>query len=62
MSKKTEQELLKEELFYTPESAYFVCDDKEIAKAEKFCEGYIGFLNACRTEREINASVKELAS
>lgn len=62
MSKKTEQELLKEELFYTPESAYFVCDDKEIAKAEKFCEGYIGFLNACRTEREINAYVKELAS
>ena len=61
MSKKTQEEILKEELFYTPKNAYYVCDDKEIAKVGKFCEGYIDFLNACRTEREANAFVKALA-
>ena len=61
MSKKTQEEILKEELFYAPQNAYYVCDDKEITKVNKFCEGYIDFLNACRTEREANAFVKELA-
>ena len=61
MSKKTEQEILKEKLFYEPKHANYVCDEKEIAKADKFCVDYIKFLNACRTEREAAAYTAELA-
>ncbi len=61
MSKKTQEEILKEELFYSPKHANYVCDEKEIQKADKFCEGYIDFLNACRTEREAVQYTKDLA-
>ncbi len=61
MSKKTEAELLKEELFYSPEHANYVCDEKEIANADDFCVDYMKFLNACRTEREANAYTIALA-
>ncbi len=61
MSKKTEAELLSEKLFYSPEHANYVCDEKEIAKADKFCVDYMKYLNACRTERETAAFTKELA-
>ena len=61
MSEKTQAEILKEELFYSPEHAAFACEDEEIAKADAFCEGYKQFLNACKTEREAAAFVKELA-
>lgn len=61
MSKKTEAEKLKEELFYSPKHANYVCDEKEIEKADYFCVDYMNFLNACRTEREAAAYTKYLA-
>lgn len=61
MSKKTDAEKLKEELFYSPKHANYVCDEKEIEKADYFCVDYMNFLNACRTEREAAAYTKDLA-
>ncbi|MBR6701651.1 MAG: aminopeptidase, partial [Clostridia bacterium] len=61
MAEKSKTDKMKEELFYTPSNAFYTCTDREIGKAMKFCEGYIDFLNACRTEREVNAFVKESA-
>ncbi len=61
MSEKTKADILKEELFYNPSNAFNVCNEKETDKAMKFCEGYIDFLNACRTEREVNSFVKAQA-
>lgn len=49
---KSAAELLKEELFMKKEhfsEAY--CED-EVAKADKFCEGYMDFLQKGKTERE----------
>ncbi len=50
MSEKTKGELLKEQLFYKNESG--VNDEKAVADAELFCEGYKSFLNMAKTERE----------
>ena len=61
MSEKTQAEILKEELFYSPEHAAYTCEEGEIAKADDFCEGYKEFLNKCKTEREAAAYVKALA-
>ena len=61
MAKKSELEILKDELFYSPEHASYVCDEKETAKADKFCDGYVDFLNECRTEREAVAHIIALA-
>ncbi len=62
MSEKTQAEILKEELFYAPKHASYVCSDEEIAAADSFCEGYKDFLNTCKTEREAAARVIELAA
>lgn len=61
MIEKTEAELMMEELFYAPKHASYVCEDDEIALADEFCEGYKGFLNACKTEREAAAFTKAMA-
>lgn len=61
MSEKTQAEILKEELFYSPEHAAYSCEEGEIEKADKFCEGYMKFLDACKTEREAVAYTKALA-
>ncbi len=61
MSEKTQAEILKEELFYSPEHAAYSCEEGEIEKADKFCEGYMKFLDACKTEREAVIYTKELA-
>lgn len=50
MSEKSKGELLKEQLFYKNESG--VKDEKVVAAAELFCEGYKSFLNLAKTERE----------
>lgn len=50
MSEKSKGELLKEQLFYKNESG--VKDEKVVADAELFCEGYKSFLNMAKTERE----------
>ena len=61
MSEKTQAEILKEELFYSPDHAAYVCDDGEIQQADSFCEGYKKFLDACKTEREAAAYMLDLA-
>ncbi len=61
MSEKTQAEILKEELFYAPDHASYLCNDAEIAQADEFCEGYKKFLDACKTEREAAAYVTALA-
>ncbi len=50
MSEKSIGEMLKEQLFYKNESG--VKDEKAVADAELFCEGYKSFLNIAKTERE----------
>lgn len=57
MAKKAED--LRKELFYTPENACVVCDDKEIKKADDFAEGYKEFLDNSKTEREAVLTVVE---
>ncbi len=52
MPKKTEAEALKEKLFYERKHASYVCDEKEIKKADDYCKEYMNFLNIGRTERE----------
>ncbi len=61
MSEKTQAELLKEELFYSPDHASYLCEDDEIMQADNFCEGYKKFLDASKTEREAVAFVLDLA-
>ena len=61
MCEKTQAETLKEELFYSPEHASYLCDDGETEAADAFCEKYKDFLNTCKTERETTAFVKALA-
>ena len=59
MSKeKTQAELLKEELCYEPKHVSKIIDDAEIDKADDFAKGYIDFLNAAKTEREVTAYMK----
>ena len=61
MSEKTQAEILKEELFYAPDHALYLCDEAEIAQADEFCEGYKKFLDNCKTEREAASYVTALA-
>ncbi len=61
MSEKTQADILKEELFYTPGHAAYSCEEGEIEKADSFCEGYMKFLDACKTEREAVVYTKALA-
>lgn len=50
--KKSEAQLLKERLCYTPKNAGELLDDSEWEKADLFCEGYKKFLDLAKTERE----------
>ena len=50
--KKSEAEILKEQLFMKNEHSAKVIDEAELKEAFDFCEGYKSFLNACKTERE----------
>lgn len=50
--KKSAAELLKEELVYQTKNSGEVLSDKELEKADLFCEGYKSFLNMAKTERE----------
>ncbi len=50
--KKTEAELLREQLFYEPKNAGTALSDEEWQKADLFCEGYKTFLDLAKTERE----------
>ena len=50
---KTEVELLQEKLLSEKKHAAKVIDDAEYDKAMDFAAGYMKFLNACKTEREV---------
>ncbi len=61
MAEKSKTDKLKEKLFYESRHANYICDEKELAEADRFCVDYIKFLNACRTEREATAYIRDLA-
>jgi aspartyl aminopeptidase len=61
MAEKTENEILKDKLFYTKKNALEVCDKKTISDGFDFCEGYKAFLNTARTEREAVTEIIRLA-
>lgn len=50
--KKSEAQLLKEQLCYAPKNAGEQLSDSEWEKADLFCEGYKKFLDLAKTERE----------
>ncbi len=52
---------MKKELFYKPEHASKVIEEKETANADAFAEGYKAFLDDAKTEREAVSAVVELA-
>lgn len=61
MEEKTTAEKLAEELCYAPEHAVKQIDENEVKKADEFCEGYMQFLDTCKTEREATTFVVEAA-
>ena len=61
MCEKSKADMLKDELFYSPEHTSYACSEQEIKTADEFCGDYMEFLNKCKTEREAAAFIKELA-
>ncbi len=49
---KSQAELLRERLQRRQKHACEVLNSDEMRQADAFCEGYKGFINACKTERE----------
>lgn len=58
---KTPSEVLKEKLFYKPKDASAAMSEKEIAEADRYCEGYRSFLDDSKTEREAVTTAVKLA-
>ena len=56
-----ETEELKEKLFYEAPHASAKMTAEEIDEADSFCEGYMSFLDAAKTEREAVEQAVELA-
>ena len=52
MSEKSLSEQRKKELFYTSKEASRTLEPAEIEAADRYCAGYVDFLNASKTERE----------
>ncbi|MEG2174264.1 MAG: aminopeptidase, partial [Oscillospiraceae bacterium] len=50
--KKTEAQRLKEELCYLPKNSGLAMSERQLEKADQFCEGYKSFLDLAKTERE----------
>ncbi|MCL2494964.1 MAG: aminopeptidase [Oscillospiraceae bacterium] len=51
-TEKSQADQLRETLFRRQKHACEAISIEEIAEADEFCEGYKGFLNLCKTERE----------
>lgn len=51
----------KEKLFYQQKNGYELIDEEEMGLLEKYCRGYMSFLNSAKTEREAVAAGIELA-
>ncbi len=58
---KTAAEILAEKLCMNPQNAALLMSSEEIAKADKFCEGYKEFITLCKTEREAASLAVEKA-
>lgn len=58
---KSAAELLKEQLMLKKEHFSVAMSEEEVAKADKFCEGYMDFLEKGKTERECVEYVIEKA-
>ena len=58
---KSKAKKLKDKLFSNPKNSGLIMSDEEIAKADKFCEGYKKFLNSAKTEREAVIEAVKLA-
>ena len=52
---------IEKELTMERKNASLLMDDAEIKKAEDFCKGYMDFMAAAKTEREINIFAIEKA-
>ena len=57
----TEFEQLKETLCYAPKSGRQISDEKVLADADQYCEGYKAFLDQAKTEREAVKTAVALA-
>ena len=58
---KSKAKKLKDKLFSNTKNSGLIMSDEEIAKADKFCEGYKKFLNSAKTEREAVIEAVKLA-
>ena len=61
MNENSKAAELKKELFFKPEHSFNKMGAAEIAGADSFCEGYMSFLDAAKTEREAVNEAVELA-
>ncbi len=61
MSEGSRAAELKKELFFTPKHAVKQMSAGEVSGADSFCEGYMNFLDAAKTEREAVNEAVELA-
>ena len=52
---------LKEKLFYERKNGWETIDSKQKEEIQKFCNGYIEFLNEAKTEREVAKYARNLA-
>ena len=60
--KKSAVEKMQDELFYKTPHAATVMTDEQIEQADRFCDDYISFLNTAKTEREVAAFFKDIAT
>lgn len=61
MEELTKAQELKKQLFFKPKNAAKVLSENEISDADNFCEGYMNFLDAAKTEREATTEAVKLA-
>lgn len=59
--KKNEVADLKEKLFMKRKDAGLTLSESDIEKADKYCEGYMEYLDTCKTEREACAESVRMA-
>ena len=55
---KTEGEILKEKLFCKKVNGWEGLDSNKKGEVFNYCDGYIDFLNKCKTEREVTRVCK----
>lgn len=58
---KSRAEILKEQLFMKKEHSAVIIGEKGISEADSFAEGYMGYLDASKTEREAVDTALEMA-